>query len=101
MGLGFFVLLLSVICFLNCVGITLYSYKAFDEVDGIEVAWNQVQIEDVLQKPQDLERLYSEVHLLKSLKQENIVKYHNSWVDDRKKTINIITELFTSGSLRQ
>ncbi|KAJ8650028.1 hypothetical protein MRB53_003051 [Persea americana] len=75
--------------------------KAFDEVDGIEVAWNQVQIEDVLQKPQDLERLYSEVHLLKSLKHENIVKYHNSWVDDRKKTINIITELFTSGSLRQ
>ncbi|OVA01492.1 Protein kinase domain [Macleaya cordata] len=76
-------------------------YKAFDEVDGIEVAWNQVRIDEVLKSPQDLERLYSEVHLLKTLKHENIVKFYNSWVDDKKKTINIITELFTSGSLRQ
>ncbi|KAG1354557.1 Serine/threonine-protein kinase WNK8 [Cocos nucifera] len=76
-------------------------YKAFDEVDGIEVAWNQVRIDEVLQSPDNLERLYSEVHLLKSLKHENIIKFYNSWVDDQKKTINIITELFTSGSLRQ
>ncbi|XP_021804023.1 serine/threonine-protein kinase WNK8-like, partial [Prunus avium] len=76
-------------------------YKAFDEVEGIEVAWCQVNIEDVLQSPEQLERLYSEVHLLKSLKHQNIVKFHNSWVDDKNKTINMITELFTSGSLRQ
>ena len=76
-------------------------YKAFDEVDGIEVAWNQVNIEDVLQSSQQLERLYSEVHLLKSLKHENIIKFYSSWVDDKNKTINIITELFTSGSMRQ
>ncbi|PIA41853.1 hypothetical protein AQUCO_02200349v1 [Aquilegia coerulea] len=76
-------------------------YKAFDEVDGIEVAWNQVRIDEVLQSPADLERLYSEVHLLKSVKHSNIIKFYNSWIDDKKKTINIITELFTSGSLRQ
>ncbi|XVF58727.1 hypothetical protein PTKIN_Ptkin07bG0090100 [Pterospermum kingtungense] len=76
-------------------------YKAFDEANGIEVAWNQVQIDEVLQKPEDLERLYSEVRLLKSLKHNNIVRFYNSWIDDRKKTVNIITELFTSGSLRQ
>ncbi|XWS48758.1 hypothetical protein CRYUN_Cryun13aG0103500 [Craigia yunnanensis] len=76
-------------------------YKGFDEADGIEVAWNQVNIEDVLQTPEQLERLYSEVHLLKSLKHENIIKFYNSWVDDKNKTINMITELFTSGSLRQ
>ncbi|XP_057429305.1 serine/threonine-protein kinase WNK8-like isoform X2 [Lotus japonicus] len=76
-------------------------YKAFDEVDGIEVAWNQISIEDVLQSPRDLEKLYSEVHLLKSLKHENIIKLYNSWVDDKTKTVNMITELFTSGSLRQ
>ncbi|EOY23931.1 hypothetical protein QUC31_008506 [Theobroma cacao] len=76
-------------------------YKGFDEADGIEVAWNQVNIEDVLQTPEQLERLYSEVHLLKSLKHENIMKFYNSWVDDKNKTINMITELFTSGSLRQ
>lgn len=76
-------------------------YKGFDEVDGIEVAWNQVNIEDVMQSPDQLERLYSEVHLLKSLKHEHIMKFYNSWVDDNNKTINMITELFTSGSLRQ
>ncbi|KAF9689185.1 hypothetical protein SADUNF_Sadunf01G0065400 [Salix dunnii] len=76
-------------------------YKAFDEVDGIEVAWNQVNIEDVLQSSQQMERLYSEVHLLKSLKHENIIKFYNYWVDNKNKTINMITELFTSGNLRQ
>ncbi|KAF8379761.1 hypothetical protein HHK36_029210 [Tetracentron sinense] len=76
-------------------------YKGFDEVDGIEVAWNQVKINDALRSPEDLERLYSEVHLLKSLKHDNIMKFCNSWVDYKKKTVNMITELFTSGSLRQ
>ncbi|KAL5053743.1 hypothetical protein RYX36_034425, partial [Vicia faba] len=36
--------------------------KAFDEITGLEVAWSQIQIDDVLQSPGDLERLYSEVH---------------------------------------
>ncbi|KAG6500254.1 hypothetical protein ZIOFF_040097 [Zingiber officinale] len=79
---------------------TVYSYKGFDEVDGIEVAWNQVCIEEVLQSPDNIGRLYSEVYLLRSLKHENIIKFIDSWVDHQTKTINIITELFTSGSLR-
>ncbi|KAJ4951178.1 hypothetical protein NE237_028010 [Protea cynaroides] len=29
------------------------------------------------------------------------MKFYNSWIDDRNGTVNIITELFTSGSLRQ
>lgn len=77
------------------------SYKAFDKVDGIEVAWNQVRIDEVMQSPKDLGKLYSEVHLLKALKHEDIIKFYNSWIDDKSKTINMITELFTSGSLRQ
>lgn len=77
-------------------------YKGFDEDDGTEVAWCQVDIDDVLQSPEEVQRsLYSEVNLIKSLKHENIIKCYNSWVNDEKKTINIITELFTSGSLRQ
>ncbi|KAL0313405.1 UNVERIFIED_CONTAM: Serine/threonine-protein kinase WNK8 [Sesamum radiatum] len=76
-------------------------YKGFDEIDGIEIAWNQVSIEDALQSPEHLERLYSEVHLLRTLKHENVIRSYASWVDDENKTINMITELFTSGSLRQ
>nr|PNR59572.1 hypothetical protein PHYPA_002363 [Physcomitrium patens] len=76
-------------------------YRAFDEVEGIEVAWNQVKVQDVLQSPEDLERLYSEVHLLKTLKHRNIIKFYNSWVDTKTKNVNFITEIFTSGNLRQ
>lgn len=76
-------------------------YKGFDEIEGIEVAWNQISIDDVLQSPANMERLYSEAHLLRTLKHENIIKSLDSWVDDQNKTINMITELFTSGSLRQ
>ncbi|RYR33861.1 hypothetical protein Ahy_A10g048515 isoform A [Arachis hypogaea] len=76
-------------------------YRAFDEVNGLEVAWSQVRIDEVLQSPDDLERLYSEVHLLRSLKHNNIVRFYNSWIDDKHRTVNMITELFTSGSLRQ
>ncbi|PIN13331.1 Serine/threonine protein kinase [Handroanthus impetiginosus] len=76
-------------------------YKAFDQADGIEVAWNRVKIDDVLRSHEDMEKLHSEVHLLRQLKHENIIKYYDSWIDEKKKTINIITELFTSGSLRE
>ncbi|CAA0831387.1 Serine/threonine-protein kinase WNK8 [Striga hermonthica] len=76
-------------------------YKAFDQIDGIEVAWNRIKIDDVLRSPEDLEKLYAEVHLLSQLSHENIIKFYDSWIDQKKKTINMITELFTSGSLRQ
>lgn len=84
-----------------CFSLSSSSYKAFDQIDGLEVAWNRIKISDVLQSPQDLEKLYSEVHLLRQLKHENVIKFIDSWIDDKKKTINMITELFTSGSLRQ
>ncbi|KAI5067294.1 hypothetical protein GOP47_0017822 [Adiantum capillus-veneris] len=75
-------------------------YRAFDQEDGIEVAWNQVQ--DVLLRTQeDLDRLYSEVHLLSQLKHKNIIKLYHSWVDKKAHTVNFITEIFTSGTLRQ
>lgn len=75
-------------------------YKAFDEVEGIEVAWNQINIDEVMQCPDNIDRLYREVHLLKFLKHGNVMKFYYSWIDDQNKTINVITELFTSGSLR-
>ncbi|XP_039040165.1 probable serine/threonine-protein kinase WNK3 isoform X2 [Hibiscus syriacus] len=76
-------------------------YRAFDELEGIEVAWNQVKVTDLLRNSEDLERLYSEVHLLKTLKHKNIIKFYNSWVDTKNENINFITEIFTSGTLRQ
>ncbi|KAB1224608.1 putative serine/threonine-protein kinase WNK4 [Morella rubra] len=76
-------------------------YKAFDEVLGLEVAWNQVKLKEVFHSPEDLQRLYSEVHLLKSLDHESIMRFYAYWVDLNRETFNFITEMFTSGTLRE
>lgn len=82
-------------------GASKIVYRAFDEYEGIEVAWNQVKLYDFLQSPEDLERLYCEIHLLKTLKHRNIMKFYTSWVDTSNRNINFITEMFTSGTLKQ
>ncbi|KAK7397286.1 hypothetical protein VNO78_18454 [Psophocarpus tetragonolobus] len=82
-------------------GASKIVYRAFDEYQGIEVAWNQVKLYDFLQSPEDLERLYCEIHLLKTLKHRNIMKFYTSWVDTANRNINFVTEMFTSGTLRQ
>ncbi|KAJ8640925.1 hypothetical protein MRB53_017619 [Persea americana] len=82
-------------------GASKIVYRAFDEYEGIEVAWNQVKLYDFLQSAEDLERLYCEIHLLKTLKHKNIMKLYTSWVDVANRHINFVTEMFTSGTLRQ
>ncbi|KAK6943379.1 Protein kinase domain [Dillenia turbinata] len=81
-------------------GATKTVYKAFDEVLGMEVAWNQVKLNEVFRSPEELQRLYSEVHLLKSLNHDSIIKFYASWIDADRRTFNFITEMFTSGTLR-
>ncbi|XP_021766567.1 probable serine/threonine-protein kinase WNK5 isoform X2 [Chenopodium quinoa] len=76
-------------------------YRAFDEVLGMEVAWSQVMLNDVLRSPDELQRLYSEVHLLKNLNHDSIIQFYNSWIDIDRRTFNFITEMFTSGTLRE
>ncbi|KAK1385930.1 Chalcone-flavonone isomerase family protein [Heracleum sosnowskyi] len=77
-------------------GASKIVYRAFDEYEGIEVAWNQVKHFDFLQSPEDLERLYCKIHLLKTLKHSNIMKFYTSWVDPSNRNINFVTEMFTS-----
>lgn len=76
-------------------------YKAIDEVLGMEVAWSQVKLNDLLQSPEDLQRLYSEVHLLSTLNHNSIIRFYTSWIDVDRRTFNFITEMFTSGTLRE
>ena len=51
--------------------------------------------------PAERDRLFAEIRVLKQLKHRNIMTFHDSWLDDRAATVNFITELFTSGTLRQ
>ncbi|KAL3647556.1 hypothetical protein CASFOL_008524 [Castilleja foliolosa] len=78
-------------------------YKGFDLYENAEIAWNQICFDDekALNSPENQERLYSEANLLQSLSHSNIMKCYASWIDYDNKTVNMITELFSSGSLRQ
>jgi WNK lysine deficient protein kinase len=76
-------------------------FKAFDEAEGIEVAWNQVKVNDLANSPSERERLFAEIRVLKQLKHKNIMTFYDSWLDQKNLTVNFITELFTSGTLRQ
>lgn len=77
-------------------------YKGFDVVEGIEVAWAKVEINGrTMGSPKELQRLKTEIQLLRSLHHKHILKLYTSWVDNKKRAVNIITELFTSGNLRE
>ncbi|KAK1320341.1 putative serine/threonine-protein kinase WNK5 [Acorus calamus] len=82
-------------------GATKTVYRAFDELYGIEVAWNQAKLTDMMRSPDSLQRLYSEVHLLGTLDHDSIIRFHASWIDSDRRTFNFITEMFTSGTLRE
>ena len=75
-------------------------YRGFDEERGVEVAWNQASLSDVLRTPDAVQRMYSEVQLLSTLRHDAIIGFHASWVDLPRRTFNFITELFSSGTLR-
>eukprot|EP00798_Chlamydomonas_sp_ICE-L_P020033 gene20033-26751_t len=74
---------------------------SFDQDEGIEVAWNQVKVNDLLSAASDRARLFAEIRVLKQLKHKNIMSFFDSWVDEKTNNVNFITELFTSGTLRQ
>ncbi|KAK4745307.1 hypothetical protein SAY87_011619 [Trapa incisa] len=75
-------------------------YRAFDQEEGTEVAWNQVRMANFCDDMTFINRLYSEVQLLSSLKNRYIIVCHNVWKDEERNMLNFITEVCTSGNLR-
>lgn len=77
-------------------------YKAFDTQEGREVAWNKVDLAtfggiDL----QEQDRILAEIRVLKTLKHKNIMSFYKWWYNEEKGQINFISELFSSGTLRQ
>ncbi|KAH1081695.1 probable serine/threonine-protein kinase WNK11 isoform X1 [Gossypium raimondii] len=75
-------------------------YRAFDQEEGIEVAWNQVKLTNFSEDPVLINRLQSEVQLLRTLKNKYIIVCYSVWRDREHNTLNFITEVCTSGNLR-
>ncbi|GER47735.1 protein kinase superfamily protein [Striga asiatica] len=76
-------------------------YRAFDQEEGIEVAWNQVKLRNFSDDETMINRLFSEVRLLRNLRNKNIIALYSVWRDKEKNTLNFITEVCTSGNLRE
>ncbi|KAL3625038.1 putative serine/threonine-protein kinase wnk11 [Castilleja foliolosa] len=76
-------------------------YRAFDHEEGIEVAWNQVKLRNFSDDELMINRLFSEVRLLRDLRNKNIIALYSVWRDKEKNTLNFITEVCTSGNLRE
>jgi WNK lysine deficient protein kinase len=60
-----------------------------------------VKVNDLVQSSTERERLFAEIRVLKQLKHRNVMTFHDSWLDLKNATVNFVTELFTSGTLRQ
>lgn len=76
-------------------------YKAFDQEEGVEVAWNQLRV-NISEK--NAVKLLSEIQILQSLKDEHIINFYHSWIekdpDNNSYAVYFITELMTSGTLK-
>ncbi|PIM97749.1 MEKK [Handroanthus impetiginosus] len=79
------------------------AYKGFDLVNNVEIAWSQTLVDDVtaLTSQENQEKLFSEAVLLQSSNHRNIMKCYSFWLDYDNKVLNMITESFPSGSVRQ
>ncbi|XP_074293921.1 putative serine/threonine-protein kinase WNK11 [Silene latifolia] len=76
-------------------------YRAFDQEEGIEVAWNQVKLSNFSDDQSVIERLSTEIKLLRNLRNKNIITLFHVWRDRKHNTLNFITEICTSGNLRE
>ena len=74
------------ICYFNC-------FK------GREVAWNVVKLSRI--PPNERKRIKTEVKILRDIEHKNVIKYYNSWVDREREQIVFITEIMSSGSLKE
>ncbi len=74
-------------------------YKGYDADEGVEVAWNKLPTQKMQEK--DRERVGEEIAILKQMDHPNIIRCISAWVDRATNNVNFITELMTSGSLRQ
>jgi WNK lysine deficient protein kinase len=72
-------------------------YRAIDRDRGIEVAWNQIRVD----QQADFEKLWKEITILQSLSHPNILVCHAAWVDEKQLHVAFITECMTSGTIRQ
>lgn len=77
-------------------------YKGFDEKNGIDVAWSKIErhVNNMELDDETMEKITAEMSKGLQLEHPNIIKCFRCWHDTENACINLITEFFTSGNLR-
>ena len=70
---------------------------AFDSVEGRDVAWSDISLQDVTSEEE--KQFINEVDLLRSVNNEHIIHYYDSWYDKENNRIVIITQCMPSGTI--
>lgn len=74
-------------------------FKAQDLEHGNLVAWNEVNIK--MYGPRERKRILNEVTLLKKLHHPNLISFYGAWVNKESEKVVFITELMSSGTLKE
>jgi hypothetical protein len=74
-------------------------YKAQDLEHGKLVAWNEINIKKL--SPKDKRRILNEMTLLKTLQHPCLIEFYSAWVNKEAEKVVFITELMSSGTLRE
>ncbi len=74
-------------------------YRAYDTQEGIEVAWNAVNLNNL--PKQERLRIMNEVRLLQNLDHMNLVAFHGSWLNREAQQVVFVTEMLVNGSLKE
>lgn len=78
-------------------------YKAFDTNDALEVAWNKLHVDRL--PAAEVAKVETEVALLRAVSHRNIINLYAFWreprPDGRPSSMDFITELMSSGTLKQ
>ena len=75
-------------------------YKAYDSSNGIEVAWNEVEVDDLSESFKN--KVFDEINILKNCGNRSIyiIKFYDFWFNDTDNKLIFITEIASSGNLR-
>ena len=76
-------------------------FKSFDTNIGIDVAWSKINADSNHLSEQQLQAVVLDIQKGLDLEHPNIIKCFKCWENFDNHCINLITELFTSGNLRQ
>ncbi|KAL3133225.1 hypothetical protein ABBQ38_007112 [Trebouxia sp. C0009 RCD-2024] len=76
-------------------------YKGFDEKQGIDIAWSKIQREANQLDEDQIHQIAAEMSIGVDLDHPNVIRCFKCWADKEQNCVNLITEYFTSGNLRE